>query len=63
MIFNNPNKAKTFFNNDIDIEACDKCGRYSASAADDWKNGEIVSAHCDFDRICLSCDKEENEID
>ena len=62
MIFDNPNEAREHFNNEIDIEACDKCGRYSASKADDWQDGEIVSCHVDFDRICLSCDAEEENI-
>ena len=60
MIFDNPNKAEKFFN--VPIEACDKCGRYSASAADDWQEGEIVSCHVDFDRICLDCDEEEASL-
>lgn len=59
MIFQNPASARKFFNYTIPIEACEKCGRFSVSKADDWENGEIVSCHVDFDRICLNCDEEE----
>jgi hypothetical protein len=62
MIFDNELEARKFFNSEVDIEACDKCGRFSASKADDWENGEIVSCHCDYDRICLDCDEEEENI-
>lgn len=62
MMFDNENRARDYFNSEIPIEACEKCGRWSASNADDWK-GEIVSCHVDFDRICLDCDSEEASID
>jgi len=62
MIFKDYHRARGFFSNDIDIEACEKCGCYSASNADDWEHGEIVSAHCDYDRICLKCDEEEANL-
>jgi hypothetical protein len=55
-------KIKDVFGDKIDVEPCDKCGRWSASQADDPQDGAIVASHCCFDRLCLECEEEENNL-
>jgi hypothetical protein len=70
-MFATEREAKNHFGEDVDVEACERCGQWTASRAD-HDDGDIIGPCCAdegawnvYDRICDQCDAEvtDEEID
>lgn len=62
LAFGEKKSAQTHFGPDVDVEECECCGAWSASAAD-HEDGAIIGPRMlpngmnEYDRICSECDE------